>query len=138
MTEAEQRLIDVAILMAQELQEYVDVAIECSGNNSAELATQGLLNDWEEAYRAAGITEEQCFVLEKAAACWRYPPNMPAPGQRVLHTYETETADGKKGESSVILGTPIHADGSHMINGEPIYKPVVRWAPVPETSNAVE
>lgn len=39
MTEAEQRLIDVALLMAQELQEYVDVAIDCEGSNSAELAT---------------------------------------------------------------------------------------------------
>ena len=51
MTEAEQALIDIAILMARELQEYVDVAIECAGSNSAELATQELLKDWEEAYK---------------------------------------------------------------------------------------
>jgi hypothetical protein len=55
MTEAEQALIDIAILMAQELQEYVDVAIECAGSNSAELATQELLQDWERAYAAAGM-----------------------------------------------------------------------------------
>lgn len=61
MTEAEQKMIEVAILMAQELQEYVDVAIECSGSNSAELATQELLKDWEEAYKACGLTEEDHF-----------------------------------------------------------------------------
>jgi len=43
MTEAEQHLIDVAILLAQELQEYVDVAIECAGSNSAELEAENTL-----------------------------------------------------------------------------------------------
>lgn len=68
MTDAEQRLIDVAILLAQELQEYVDVAIECAGSNSAELATQELLQDWEEAYKACGFHEEDHFLVERAAA----------------------------------------------------------------------
>jgi len=66
MTEAEQHLIDVAILLAQELQEYVDVAIECAGSNSAELATQELLADWEEAYKACGFNEEDHFRVERA------------------------------------------------------------------------
>lgn len=61
MNDEERRLIDVALLMAQELQEYVDVAIECAGSNSAELATQELLKDWEEAYKACGLTEEDHF-----------------------------------------------------------------------------
>lgn len=61
MTEAEQHLIDVAILLAQELQEYVDVAIECAGSNSAELATQMLLEDWDEAYKACGFFDEYHF-----------------------------------------------------------------------------
>lgn len=68
MTEAEQRLVDVAILMAQELQEYVDVGIECSGSNEAELATQELLKDWEEAYAACGFVEGDHFLPEQAAA----------------------------------------------------------------------
>jgi hypothetical protein len=68
MTEAEQRLIDVAVLMAQELQEYVDVGIECSGSNQAELATQELLKDWEAAYAAVGLTEDDHFVEARAAA----------------------------------------------------------------------
>jgi hypothetical protein len=50
--EAEQHLIDTAVLMAQELQEYVDVGIECTGSNAAELATQELLAEWEAAYAA--------------------------------------------------------------------------------------
>lgn len=68
MTEAEQHLIDVAILLAQELREYVDVAIECAGSNSAELATQKLLQDWEEAYNACGFNDEDHFLVERAAA----------------------------------------------------------------------
>ena len=62
MTEAEQHLIDVAVLMAQELQEYVDVGIECTGSNSAELATQELLNDWEAAYKACGFHDDERFA----------------------------------------------------------------------------
>ena len=62
MTEAEQHLIDVAVLMAQELQEYVDVAIDCTGSNAAELATQELLNDWEEAYAACGFHDDERFA----------------------------------------------------------------------------
>lgn len=69
MTEAEQHLIDVAVLMAQELQEYVDVAIDCAGSNSAELATQELLNDWEEAYAACGFHDDERFAgLRRAIA----------------------------------------------------------------------
>lgn len=70
MTEAEQHLIDVAVLMAQELQEYVDVAIDCAGSNSAELATQELLNDWEAAYAACGFhdDDERFAGLRRAIA----------------------------------------------------------------------
>lgn len=53
MTEAEQHLIDVAVLMAQELQEYVDVGI---------VATQELLKDWEEAYAACQFDEGERFA----------------------------------------------------------------------------
>lgn len=62
MTEAEQHLIDVAVLMAQELQEYVDVGIECTGSNAAELATQELLKDWEEAYAACQFDDDERFA----------------------------------------------------------------------------
>lgn len=68
MTPEIEKLIDIAILMAQELQEFVDVAIECSDSNSAELATQELLKDWEEAYAACGLTEDDHFLEARAAA----------------------------------------------------------------------
>lgn len=54
MTEPEQRALDVAVLMAQELQELVDDAIEASGDPDSLEATQDLLKEWEEAYAAAG------------------------------------------------------------------------------------
>lgn len=54
MTEAEQRALDVAVLMAQELQEFVDDAIEAEDNPNALAATQELLKEWEAAYEAAG------------------------------------------------------------------------------------
>ena len=68
MTPAEQRLIDVALLMAQELREFVDDAVACSGGNNSLPATQELLKDWEEAYKACGFSEEDHFHLERAAA----------------------------------------------------------------------
>ena len=61
MTEAEQRLIDVDLLMAQELQEFVDDAVACSGDEKSLQATQELLKDWEEAYAACELTEEDHF-----------------------------------------------------------------------------
>lgn len=63
MTPAEQRLIDVALLMAQELQEFVDDAVVSSGDENSLPATQELLKDWEEAYAACGLTEEDHFKL---------------------------------------------------------------------------
>lgn len=45
-------LIEVAIMMAQELQDFVDTAIESSGDGDALLSTQELIEDWERAYRA--------------------------------------------------------------------------------------
>lgn len=50
MTEQEQALIDVALQMAQELQEIVDDARGCSGDENAEAGIQALLEDWEAAY----------------------------------------------------------------------------------------
>lgn len=50
MTPAEQRLIDVALLMAQELQECVNDAIEASGDMDSLPTVQALLLDWEEAH----------------------------------------------------------------------------------------
>ncbi len=54
MTEAEQNMVNVAILMCQELQEFVDEAIEASGDPNSLEATQELINDWEAAHKAAG------------------------------------------------------------------------------------
>lgn len=128
MTEEEHRLIDVAILLAQELQEYVDVAIECAGSNSAELATQELLNDWEEAYKAAGLSEEDHFQLERAAAGrttpWRYPPDMPAEGQKILHTYEHPEC-----EMGPVVST--YNAATQQANCWPI----VRWMAVPHVAD---
>ena len=50
MTEAEQKMIEVAILMAQELTEFVDEARESSGDDNALASVQALLRDWEQAY----------------------------------------------------------------------------------------
>ena len=43
-------LIDIALLMAQELQEFIDSAIESSGDDNALAGVQALLRDWEQAY----------------------------------------------------------------------------------------
>ena len=51
--DALQELMVVAILMAQELQEFVDDAIEAGGGENALPATQELLRDWEAAYKKA-------------------------------------------------------------------------------------
>lgn len=116
MTEAEQRLIDVALLMAQELQEFVDDAVVSSGDENSLQATQALLRDWEEAYAACGIYDER-----PAPAGWRFPPDMPADGQRILHTY-LHPAAGESGPITSVYG--------------PNYRrhcfPVVRWVPVPD------
>ena len=132
MTEAEQSLIDIAILMAQELQEYVDVAIECAGSNSAELATQELLKDWERAYKACGFSEEGHWMSPMLCTTseWVWPNegrDMPAPGQRVLMYYQ-----GDNGPTGPTLATPIHADGSHLIDGESIYAPIICWHALPD------
>lgn len=44
----------IATLMAQELQEFVDDAIEASGDPDSLKATQELIADWELAYATAG------------------------------------------------------------------------------------
>ena len=116
MTEAEQRLIDVALLMAQELQEFVDDAVSCSGGNDSLPATQSLLRDWEEAYKACGIYDER-----PAPAGWRYPPDMPPEGSRVLFTYRTDD-----GESDPIVG--VYNKGYY----ETYCQPMVRWMAIPE------
>ena len=43
-------LIDIALLMAQELTEFVDEAKESSGDDNALAGVQALLRDWEQAY----------------------------------------------------------------------------------------
>lgn len=53
---------------------------------------------------------------------------MPAVGERVLAVYERE--DGSR--SLPVVTTPIHADGSHLIDGQPIYRPLACWMPIPE------
>jgi hypothetical protein len=46
-------LMTIAILMSQELQEFIDEAIASSGDESALPATQELLADWEKAFKVA-------------------------------------------------------------------------------------
>lgn len=125
MTPAEQRLVDVALLLAQELQEFVDDAVEASGDESSLQATQELLRDWEEAYAACGLTEEDHFQEARAAADrispWRYPPEMPAECQRVLMTYCDETGS----ESMPITAT-------YMENNRQYCHRIVRWMAIPE------
>jgi hypothetical protein len=60
---------------------------------------------------------------------WMCPETdgMPAPGQRVLMYYR-----GDAGPVGPVLCTPIHADGSHLIDGKSIYAPIVCWHPVPD------
>jgi len=56
----------------------------------------------------------------------------PSPGQRTLHYYR-----GENGEpAGPVIGTPVHANGSHTIDGHSIYSPLVRWMPLPEWSGA--
>ncbi len=64
---------------------------------------------------------------------WYYPKNaddvekMPSPGQRVLMYYQ-----GDNGPTGPTLATPIHADGSHLIDGESIYAPIICWHALPD------
>jgi len=57
-------LIGIAILMAQELQEMVEDAIEASGDPDSLEATQELLGDWERAYAAAGLKGWQGDLID--------------------------------------------------------------------------
>lgn len=59
---------------------------------------------------------------------WRYPPAMPLPGQQVVIVYERE--DGTP--SDYVVSTPIHLNGSHIRGGESIYRPLIKWLPIPE------
>jgi len=127
MTEAEQHLVDVALLMAQELQEYVDVAIECSGSNSAELATQELLKDWEAAYAAVGLTEEDHFKKYRG---WHYPKsnhdtqNMP-PADTYAVGYYIDESGNECGP--VILR--FSGDVADLVSQ---YQPITRWHAISE------
>lgn len=62
MNKPEQQLIDAAVLLAQELQEIVDDAIEASDNPHAMSSTQELLKDWEAAYAACGFYDDERFA----------------------------------------------------------------------------
>ena len=138
-----QKLIDVAILMAQELQEFVDDAIDAVEGGYQEdplQATQELLKDCEAAYAASGLSEADHFIEERAAAAaigWHFPngnddlANMPAPGQKVILFYESE--DGS--HTGPVISTPIHADGSHRFaDGAHVYRPCVKWHALPGES----
>lgn len=64
-----ENLIDTAVLMAQELQEFVDDAIETSGDSNSLEGTQDLLKDWEAAYAACGFHDDERFAgLRRAIA----------------------------------------------------------------------
>lgn len=67
MTPEQQRLVDVALLMAQELQEIVDYACDDADDSNAMEATQALLRDWEDAYQASGLGWINHFAAEKSA-----------------------------------------------------------------------
>ena len=68
MTPEHQKLIDVAILMAQELQEFVDDACDDADDPNALAATQELLKGWQSAYDAAGLGWLNHFAAEHSAA----------------------------------------------------------------------
>lgn len=52
---------------------------------------------------------------------------MPAAGEQVLRIYEGP--DGKP--SNPIVSTPIHEDGSHILDGAYIYRRTLWWMPIP-------
>ena len=52
---------------------------------------------------------------------------MPAAGQMVVNVYQKH--DGTL--SQPIISTPIHADGSHILAGKNIYRPIVWWMALP-------
>ncbi len=52
---------------------------------------------------------------------------MPNPGERVVLYYRHD--DGRLG--GPVIGTPIHANGSHILDGKNIYKPTVYWLRLP-------
>ena len=57
---------------------------------------------------------------------WQHPPAMPLPGQRVL----AKCIDHDGNVTAATAMTPIHADGSHELNGQSIYLPLHSWAPI--------
>lgn len=76
--------------------------------------------------RAAEAHSQATLTVSKNPTDWRWPKgdkNIPAPGQRVLAFFP--------GIAEPIIATPVHADGSHLINGESIYSKVICWHPIP-------
>ena len=55
------RLLDISLLIAQELDEFVEEAKRCSNDGNAMEDTQQLLSDWKTAYKATGLTEDDHF-----------------------------------------------------------------------------
>ena len=72
-------LIDIALLMAQELTEFVDEAREASGDDGALASVQALLLDCEQAHAV-------CILIEEARATTLSLPPMP----KKLHPYTAE------------------------------------------------
>ena len=62
------RLIDIAALMAQELAELVQDAIDCSGDKNAMDDTQELLKLWNNTYKASALTDADHFQEERRLA----------------------------------------------------------------------
>jgi hypothetical protein len=60
--QGQENLIDTAVLMAQELQEFVDDAIETSGDFNSLEATQKLLKDWVNAFGICGFGADDRFA----------------------------------------------------------------------------
>lgn len=79
------------------------------------------------AIKSAWNQRDGIAVTLESTDPWNYPDgdkNMPAPGQRVYALFS--------GTANPVIATPIHADGSHLIDDQSIYSEVLCWAPLTE------
>lgn len=90
-----------------------------------ELRVYGLLDEADEVVCIEMVECLGCFAQAPASRWnrrpdpWRYPPDLPEPGQKILFTY----MHPKLGESSAITAVYCNVQDWHSI---------VRWMPAPE------
>lgn len=60
-------------------------------------------------------------IWDRRASPWRYPPDMPPEGKRILYTYEED-----RGESAPIVGV------YNKVYYEAYCRQIVRWMAIPE------